>query len=123
MKDQNYVVKVEKAISEKWGSEAIQNPKANWDKEKEKEYLEELKRLEEKKNFDSEHEIEKNGFLIKSNLINKKKDKRECEACGIFSFDNKDNLYLSKFGTCWKCWIQWVEGREERWKKGWRPNK
>ena len=33
MKDQNYVVKMEKAISEKWGAEAIQNPKAGWDQE------------------------------------------------------------------------------------------
>ena len=29
---------------------------------------------------------------------------------------------MSKFDCCEKCYIQWVEGREERWKKGWRPN-
>ena len=29
-KDPNYVVKVEKAIADKYGEEAIQNPKANW---------------------------------------------------------------------------------------------
>ena len=38
-KDQNYVVKVEQAISKKYGVETIQNPKGNWDQQKEKEYL------------------------------------------------------------------------------------
>ena len=36
MKDPNRLIKVEKAILEKYGEEAIQNPKANWDEEKEK---------------------------------------------------------------------------------------
>ena len=35
-KDVNEIAAIEKAISEKYGSEAIQNPKANWDEEKEK---------------------------------------------------------------------------------------
>ena len=34
-KDDNYLIKVEKAIQEKYGDEAIQNPKASWDEEKE----------------------------------------------------------------------------------------
>ena len=34
MKDPDYLIKVEKAIKEKYGDEAIQNPKANWDEEK-----------------------------------------------------------------------------------------
>ena len=42
-KDPNYAVKVEKAIAEKYGKEAIVNPKSQWDDVKEKEYLAELK--------------------------------------------------------------------------------
>ena len=34
-KDPNYVVKLEKAIAEKYGEETIQNPKKNWNEEKE----------------------------------------------------------------------------------------
>ena len=35
----------------------------------------------------------------------------------------KDDLYMNKFECCHTCYIQWVEGREERWESGWRPEK
>ena len=38
-KDPNYAAKVEKAIAEKYGKEAVTNPKSHWDDDKEKEYL------------------------------------------------------------------------------------
>ena len=59
--------------------------------------------------------------LLIQNLINKK-NKRKCSVCGTYSFKKKDDLYINKFECCWLCYIQWVDGREERWKKGWRPN-
>ena len=37
-KDPNYIVKVEKAIAEKYGEEAIDNPKRHWTDEKEKKF-------------------------------------------------------------------------------------
>ena len=37
-KDLNEIAKYEIAISRKYGKEAIQHPKAEWDDEKEKEY-------------------------------------------------------------------------------------
>ena len=36
-KDPHYVAKMEKAISDKYGEDAIQNPKNEWNTEKEKE--------------------------------------------------------------------------------------
>ena len=45
-KDSDYIAKLEKAIAEKYGTETIQNPKGNWDKEKEEEYIQQLKKLE-----------------------------------------------------------------------------
>ena len=33
-KDWDYIAKLEKAIAEKYGDEAIANPNSNWDKEK-----------------------------------------------------------------------------------------
>ena len=39
MKDPDYLIKVEKAIQEKYGDKTIQNPKVTWDQEKEKKYL------------------------------------------------------------------------------------
>ena len=43
--DPNYIVKVEKAIAEKYGQEAIDNPKRHWTDEKEKQYVKQLKDL------------------------------------------------------------------------------
>jgi len=37
--DPDYIVKVEQAIAKKYGEEAIQNPKADWDEDKEKSIL------------------------------------------------------------------------------------
>ena len=42
-KDLNEIASIEKAIKEKYGEEAIQNPKKTWDEEKEKKYLQGLK--------------------------------------------------------------------------------
>ena len=44
----NQIAGVERAIREKYGDEAIANPKANWDDEKEKDYLSQLKELSKK---------------------------------------------------------------------------
>ena len=43
--DYDKIAAVEKAIKEKYGDEAIQNPRADWDEKKEKEYLEQMKRV------------------------------------------------------------------------------
>ena len=65
-KDLNLVVKIEKAISEKYGEEAIQNPASLWDEEKEKEYLEQVRELESKKQEEDQYneKVEKNGFFV-----------------------------------------------------------
>ena len=38
--DPNRIAAIEKAIAEKYGKEAVQNTKGNWNETKEKEYLE-----------------------------------------------------------------------------------
>jgi hypothetical protein len=42
-KDPNFVAKLEKAIAEKYGEETIQHPQRDWNEEKEKQYIEDLK--------------------------------------------------------------------------------
>ena len=71
-KDPHYVVKLEKAIAEKYGKEAIQNPKSGWTPEKEKEYIEQVKKIQEKRNQkqDASEKVETNGFLINKKLLN-----------------------------------------------------
>ena len=120
-KDPNYAIKVEKAIAEKYGKEAVVNPKSQWDNDKEKQYLEELKSNYRHDKSESEKE-DLDGVLISKELLNRE-SKRSCPTCNTYSFKSVDDLYMTKFGCCNKCYIQWIEGREERWKSGWRPNK
>ena len=122
-KDPNYPIKVEQAIAKKYGKETVVNPKSKWDDEKEKKYLDELKEVYynniDKEDFDKE---EVNGVFIPKKLL-KEESNRSCSTCKTYSFKSKDDVYMTKFGCCWNCYIQYIEGREDRWKNGWRPNK
>ena len=120
-KDPDYIAKLEKAIADKYGKETIAHPKADWDDQKEMEYLNELKTNYRRLNEEQEKE-EVNGVLISKELLNKKTN-RSCPTCNSYSFKSRDDLYMTKFGCCFNCYIQFVEGREERWATGWRPNK
>lgn len=123
-KDPNFVVKLEKAISDRWGEEAIQNPKKFWTPEKEEDHLEQLKSFYKKKFFkqaaDSKQKYK--GFLVSKKLLSKEVE-RECPVCLSYSFSSQDDVYMTKFECCFKCYIQYVEDREERWASGWRPKK
>ena len=114
--DQDDIVALEKAIAKKYGDEAIQNPKANWDDTKEKEYIEQLKRVAEKLNLSSESgdKVEFNGVFVSKKLLNREIADRTCSLCERFSFDNKDDLYMTKFNSCFECYIKHIEGRETK---------
>ena len=114
MKDPDKLIKIEKAIEEQFGEETIQNPKANWNQEKEKEYLEQIKKIS--KSEKSKEKIEVEGDLIPKKLFIKKSE-RTCPQCKVYSFELKDDLYMTKFKCCFKCYVQYVEGREEKWLK------
>ena len=123
-KDQDYIAKLEKAISQKYGEEAINNPKRFWDEDKEKEYV--TQSQEEQKKFaklaESQDKVEQDGFLINKKLLTRDAN-RTCPVCKTYSFHPQDDLYMNKFSACWICYIQHIEDREERWATGWRPNK
>ncbi len=123
MKDPNYVVKIEKAIADKFGTETILNPKSLWNEDKEKEYLEQVKELSKKETIlqDKEHKMDFDGVFISKKLLNRESN-RTCPVCSIYSFSLEDDVYMNKFKCCHKCYIQYVEGREERWNSGWRPS-
>jgi hypothetical protein len=119
-KDLNKIAKFEKAIEEKYGTEAIQNPKSSWDKEKEQKYLEELKSFHDRSKRSNTVEQE-DGFVIKTRKTAHQVE-RSCPICNSYSFSARDDIYMVKFGCCQNCYIQYIEDREERWKSGWRPN-
>ena len=121
-KDPNYIAKVEQAIASKYGDDTIQHPKKEWTEEKEREYLEQQKQLHYKATQEEDADkVQLNGVFVPKKLI-KKNSNRSCPVCNVYSFKSNDDVYMSKFECCEKCYIQWVEGREERWKTGWRPN-
>ena len=119
-RDLNEIAKIEKAIKEKYGEEAIQNPKGSWDQEKEIKYLEELKAFYERSSRQKTTEVV-GDITIKTKKTNNKVD-RNCPVCDSYSFSGQDDLYMTKFECCFQCYINYIEGREERWKSGWRPN-
>ena len=127
-KDPNYLVKLEKAISKKYGSETIENPRKHWTESDEEEYEKQLKKLSEKEirlNEQSE-KIEVDGVLISKKLLNREQIKRSCPVCKEYSFNLKDDAYMSKFKCCLKCYIEYIQGvqdGEEKWLAGWRPKK
>jgi len=115
-RDLNLIAKFERAIAEKYGAITVENPRANWNEEKERKYLKEIKELSkiEKKRQQEVEKIEKDGFLVSKKLINKESD-RVCPACFEYSFNIKDDVYMNRYDCCSKCYVQFVEGREERW--------
>lgn len=119
-KDLNEIAKIEKAIKDKYGEDAIQNPKSTWNEQKEKKYLKSLEDFYCKKKKQQKTE-QAEGFVIK-NRSKTKLQSRTCPVCGAYSHNVYDDLYMTKFKCCFECYIQYVEGREERWNSGWRPN-
>jgi hypothetical protein len=114
LKDPDHLIKVEKAIQEKYGSEAVQDPKSTWSDEKEMDYLEQIKKIY--KNEKTKEKIEVDGVLLPKKLLIKV-SKRTCPVCEVYSFKARDDLYMAKFKCCFECYIQHVEGREQKWLK------
>ena len=125
MKDKDFdkLAAFEKAIAAKYGTEAIQNPKANWDENKEEDYLQQMREFYQKtqQNEAWQEKIDVNGIKISKKLLNRESLKC-CPICDSFARRSMDDVCLVKFDCCHKCYIQFVEDREERWLKGWRPN-
>jgi len=119
----NHIAAVEQAISKKYGDEAVQNPKANWDENKEKEYLQQMKEFYQKTQRieESQEKVDVNGIKVSKKLFNRDA-LRSCPICNSFARRSMDDVCLVKFDCCFNCYIQYVEHREERWLKGWRPN-
>ena len=119
-KNYNQIAAVEKAISEKYGKETVQDFRSDWQEVKEKDYLIQLKskRLKRQSRKNHREKIEINDVVI--NKVSK--SDRVCPVCKTYSFSAGDDLYMNRFDCCQQCYINFVEFREERWKSGWRPS-
>ena len=121
-KDLNYIAGLEKAIKKKYGEEAIENPAKFWDKDKEKDYIQQLEEFVEKqKKSERADEVENvDGVLVSRKLLNKE-GIFNCSTCSKKLKTINDDIYFTKFDCCEICYIKYVEGREKRWLDGWRP--
>jgi hypothetical protein len=45
-----------------------------------------------------------------------------CPQCQLLMKSNRSTNSYYDFGVCMLCFIQFIEGREERWRNGWRPS-
>ena len=122
-KDLNKIAAIEQAIAKKYGDEAVQNPRANWDENKEKDYLEQMREFYQKitKHESFKEKIDVNGIKVSKKLFNRDSLQR-CPVCFSLSKKAADDVCLLKFDCCHPCYIKYVEDREERWETGWRPN-
>jgi phage-related protein len=111
--DINYIQALEKAVKEKYGDLATMNPKHFWDENKEKDYIEQVKETVEKQRQAelSKEKVEVDGVLLPKKLINKNTD-RVCSYCKSYSFNHKDDLYMSKFKACYKCYVFKLEDKQ-----------
>jgi hypothetical protein len=114
-KDPNYIAAVEKAITEKYGKDTVQDFRNEWKEEKEKEYLNQLKEMRVKRD---KHSTNKEAVTVGDVKITKRRDRqkqdRTCPVC-------KTYLYMNRFKCCHDCYIDFVFGREQAWKDGNRP--
>jgi len=121
-KDPNYIAAVEKAITEKYGKDTVQDFRHEWKEEKEKEYLNQLKEMRVKRDkYSTNKEAVTVGDVKITKRRDRQKDDRTCPVCKTYSFSRKDDLYMNRFKCCHDCYIDFVIGREQAWKNGDRP--
>ena len=121
-KDLNYIAGLEKAIKKKYGDEAVENPAKHWDKEKEKDYIQQLEEFVQKqKKSEQEHDVENVGGVLVSHKLLNKEGILICSACNRKLKTINDDIYFTKFDCCEKCYIKYIIDREKRWLDGWRP--
>lgn len=120
-KNLDKIAKIEKAIRAKYGEIAVKNPLSEWSKDKEEDYIKQLKDCARAENASPKAEKQYcDGFFVNKKLLNKESN-RVCPVCGEYTFNLRDDVYLNKWHSCHKCYVKWIEGREERWKSGWKP--
>ena len=70
----------------------------DWNSKKEEAYLEQLRLLNQKLDKISEklEKVEVEGVLLPKKLLNKDSN-RSCPVCNTYSFDTRDNVYMTKY--------------------------
>ena len=56
------------------------------------------------------------------NKTNKKSTGVFCHTCDFLIKTSDDLITFKKWQTCHDCYLRFIEGDQERWKEGWRPD-
>ena len=115
------IAAIERLFAEEYGEAAARNFRSDWDEAKEKKYLSQLHEASKKRKKEDSVKVNIGGVLIPKSLIDKK-SKRSCPVCKTYSFSSKDDLYMNRFKCCFDCYVEFVQGREDRWSKGYVPD-
>lgn len=110
---------LENVFREKYGPMSLVDIGAFWNTQKDK-ILKEYLRIEQKYFLSKEDNYFKFGSILFSNKFSSKENKC-CLVCGRYNYKARDLKTFSLFRTCFDCHVRHIEGREERWKAGWRP--
>ena len=122
-KDWDTIAALERAIAERYGKNTVQDFRAEWEENKEEQYLEQIKAHRKSKDTrTTQMETITKGDVIIKKRIRKHKQDRTCPVCKTYSFSGRDDLYMNRFDCCEQCYIFFVVNREERWQEGWRPD-
>ncbi len=110
---------IEEIFIQKYGPTSLVDVGAFWNSQKDK-VLREYLKFEQKFFLNKELQYFKIGQVYFSNNFLNKRTKKCC-VCGRYNYKALDLKFFSLFETCYNCYVVYIEGREERWKKGWRP--
>ena len=120
-KDPDEIAAIERLFAEDYGEKSTKNFRSNWNEEKEKKYLSQLNSFSKRIKSKDSIKVDVGGVLIPKAVVGKKSN-RSCPVCKTYSFSSKDDLYMNRFKCCFNCYIDFVQGREERWDKGYKPD-
>jgi len=119
--DLDQIAHLEKLFAEEYGEQSVKDFRAEWSPEREKEYLAQLKRQTRRDNDGEMKKVEVEGVMITERALGRK-TARVCPVCETYSFSGRDDLFMNRFACCYECHVEFVDGREERWTNGWRPD-
>ncbi len=107
----NQLAALENAIASQYGQKATQNPKTDWNEEKEVQFQKDRKeissRVQKKKSI---KDIKLDETTIVSANLMKRESLDTCTKCGAYSHNTRDGYYLYKYHICWSCYLRQLEG-------------
>lgn len=100
---------IEEEVSKKYGEDARELLKDSWDEEKEKNYIDDLKKI--KTYYKNSNSIIKSDGICVAKKLLEKKSQKKCKFCNKLIYSIDDLTYLESYESCFKCYVQHIEGR------------